>query len=1249
MSRLFVGIYEWFRCHTKTFYAILVAVVAICAAMASQLSFKENITNFFDSSKEGKGAIFDNVKAKDKIIVMISGNEPDSIIESAIIFEQSIKPLIDKGLVNSITSVADEEMVSRCTSFVYDYLPIFLTEEDYTKLEKSCSEEGVDLAVNRAYNLLVSPSGLFVGDVVMQDPLNIGTPLLQKFEQFNPNLQYEIYDGRLFTRDLKTLLMFVEPSSGMGDTGKNDELVSRLEEAEAQAEAEGIEVEFTGGPVIAVYNARQIKQDTSLTLGLALIFILLVIFLSFRSKWSIPFIIVPPAFGALFALAMVWLVQGEISAIALGAGAVVLGVSLSYSIHIVAHLNHISSPKEIIEELTTPLTIGCFTTIGAFAALMFTSSPLLRDMGLFALFALIGTTLFCLIFLPQFLKVAGPSTKSPLLSKIERLVGYRYDGNRWVVLPIVAITVAALFFYTKVEFDDNMSHINYMPEHIAEAESRSAEIFGAAGGEVYVVTSNHDFEKAAEEYTQLGAMLEEMKSAGAIERVVTIGDFVVSPEEQNRRIARWNKFWSEHRETTLSYIAKSAEKCGFKSDAFARFDSLISRDFSPCSYSDEIIGEIPVISEWVNSSNGSASLLCRISLAQEKRDGVYSRIEKLDNTAVIDRGYFSSKMVESTSNDFNYILLVSSLIVFIALFISYGRIELTLLTFLPMAVSWVIILGMMALFDIKFNIVNIILATFIFGIGDDFSIFIMDGLLYEYKSGKKMLGAHKTAIFFSAFTAIVGMGVLIFAQHPALKSIALISVLGLSVVVLVSYTIQPLLFGWLVTSQTKRGGVPYTIGNLLNTIYCLVYFLIGCIVIHILMLLIIPLPIKRVKKKLALHKMIYWFLRIFFHTMITVKVKRLNPYGEKYDKPAVIVANHQSLIDVMLLLSTTPKVVMITNRWVWNSPFFGWIVRYADFHHSETGYEVLAEKLRERVAEGYSVVIFPEGTRSTNTSILRFHKGAFYLAQLLKLDILPVVIYGAGHVLAKHHLFHINSGTVATKTMKRVAYGDTSFGETYQEQAKSYRRWFIEQCDILSDELGRTQDGYYRRMLMRNYTYKGPMLEWRVRMACRKNSFYDEFDRLIPRDATIADMGCGYGQVAYMLSLLSPKRSVWGVDCNEEMIEVAQRGFLSGRYNVRFECADMRNVDIPQSDVVLFCDSLQCVAVEYQLPLLNRAVRSLNERGVIVVCDRSDNEALVSNLHEVARSNNMKVDTRPYDADSSKTLYILIGGSDEKV
>ena len=305
MSKFFINIYDWFEKHRVAFYVILVLLVGICAAMASQISFQENITNFFNNSDEKKNATFENVAVKDKIVVLFSGQDPDSIIMSAEIFEEEILKLQENGLINSITAYADEETIGRVTSFIYDYLPIFLTDDDYKALEDKLTASAIRQSVMNAYNVLTSPSGMIVGDVVMRDPLNIGTPLLQKFQDYNPDVQYEIYDGRVFSSDMSTMLVFIQPSNGMGDTGNNDKLVDGLEAAERKAEINGVDIDCIGGPIVAVYNARQIKKDTTTTLGLAMVFILFVIFLSFRNKKSIPLIIIPPIFGALFALAMV--------------------------------------------------------------------------------------------------------------------------------------------------------------------------------------------------------------------------------------------------------------------------------------------------------------------------------------------------------------------------------------------------------------------------------------------------------------------------------------------------------------------------------------------------------------------------------------------------------------------------------------------------------------------------------------------------------------------------------------------------------------------------------------------------------------------------------------------------------------------------------------------------------------------------------------------------------------------------------
>ncbi len=383
-----------------------------------------------------------------------------------------------------------------------------------------------------------------------------------------------------------------------------------------------------------------------------------------------------------------------------------------------------------------------------------------------------------------------------------------------------------------------------------------------------------------------------------------------------------------------------------------------------------------------------------MTLADSCKHGVYAAFSATDDIVAADRAFYAGKMARSVNRNFYLILSISSILVTAALFLCYGRIELTLMSLLPMAVGWVIILGLMAMLGIEFNIVTIILSTFIFGIGDDFSIFIMDGLLSEYKTGRRMLDTHKTAIFFSAFTVVVGLGALIFARHPALHSLALISLFGIVAVVLVSYTVQPVLFRMLVSSQTEKGGAPYTLGSLINTLYAFGLFVTGCQLLQALIFTLWPLRWRRRRKQRIVQWSIHHMTRGFLRAMVTTKTIRLNDTGETFAEPAVVIANHQSFIDILVLLSICPKAVMVTNGWVWRSPVFGRIVRYLGFYHAADGYERLAPALAQKVAEGYSVIVFPEGTRSADGRIKRFHKGAFYLAAELGLDILPICLYG---------------------------------------------------------------------------------------------------------------------------------------------------------------------------------------------------------------------------------------------------------------
>ena len=1192
MDNCFVKLYDWFCGHRRALFLLLAAWLAGSGLLASRMRFVEDITNFFSDDESGRkqALVFKNLRLKDRMVVLLEGDDPDRMIDAAGQAVEALMPLVDEGLLLRVMEGVDASTVERSASFVYDYLPSFLTEADYARLEASLDEEAVQQAVRRCFETVTSPSGLFAGGMCLRDPLGLGTPLLAGLSRFGDMAEYELYADHIFSKDFSALFLFVDPANGMGSTGKNDELIGRMEQALAEVSARtGVAASYFGGSAVAVYNARQVKHDTTLTLTVALALVVAVITLSLRDRGAVLLIVVPVVFGALFALAAIYLIQGQISSIAIGAGAAVFGIALSYSIHVVSHHTHTADPRQVIAELAYPMTVGSFTTIGAFAALLFTHSRLLQDFGLFASLTLVATTLFCLIFLPHFLS-QGTHRPGKLLRLVDRINGYAYERNRWLVGGIVVVTIGCAFFYDDVRFDSDLHHLNFEPKHIADAERKLERLTGSSDARVFLATSAETPEQTDRAYAQLAERLRRLEREGHILSSVTAEGYFVPAAEQRRRIGRWNAFWESRREILAARIDRAAADAGFSEGAFDDFKALLRREYGVCNYTDEELDGVPLFSDWINAADSSFLLVSQIELRESEKPAVYAELEQCDDTAIVDRSYYSSRMVADINEDFYFILFVSSFLVFGALLVSYGRIELALLSLLPMLVSWVIILGCMALLDIPFNIVNIILSTFIFGIGDDFSIFIMDGLLCEYGEGRRLFNAHKTAIFFSAFTTIVGLGALIFAGHPALKSIASISVLGLLVVILVSYTLQPVLFRRFVSGPARRGDFPYALRDAVRTAYAFAYFLLGCLAAQLLILIGFLIPVRRERKRLWLHRCVCAFARFFLRTIPATYVERQNEVREMFRKPAVIIANHQSFIDILLMLAVTPKIVMVTNRWVWRSPVFGPVVRYFGCFLTDDGYETAADRLRGKVAAGYSVVVFPEGTRSADCSVGRFHKGAFYLAEQLRLDIVPIVIYGAGMVSSKRQGFYIKPGYVVARIFPRVACGDARFGDSIREQAKAWRSWYRTQYVALCDRYDRADNPYFRDALRKNYLYKGPLLMARVLREARRERYYDAWDRSVPRVGVVTEIGCGYGARTLMLGILSRSRTMIGLDRDEERIRLAEHCFLKGA-NISF--AQLCEETLPESDAFLLHG--------FRPELLERCLERLRPEGIVAL------------------------------------------------
>ena len=1281
MTQFFIGLYDYFERHKILFYLSLISCVLLMGFFALQVRFEENITQFFPDTKDSQNTIkvFDNLKIKDKIIIMLSSAdtchqvEPDSLIEAAGQLQQTLTEKAGGTLIKGIFAQVDQSLIGGATDFVYEHLPLFLTDTDYQRFDSLLTEKGIQAIMQKNYTNLLSPAGIALRSYILRDPLGLGSEALKHLQDFLLEANYEIYDEHIFSKDGSTLLMFITPVFSTGSTGKNDELIKILEEElqHVQGESPTIRVEYFGGPSVGVYNARQIKKDTILTSSLALLIIIVFISLVFKRKRSIPLIITPVLFGGLFALFLIFFIKGSISAIAVGAGSAVMGIALSYSIHMLAHQNHVSTVQQLIKEIAYPLTVGSFTTIGAFMGLIFTSSDLLRDFGLFASLALVGTTLFCLIYLPHFLKGQADVKQGCILRIIEKINAYSYEKNKWLVGGILLITVICLFTSQKVGFNNDMMSLNYEPQHLKQSEEKLMQLFDSDEKTVLFVSVGKDMNQATETYAMTNQKLLALKDQGLIKDYASASQFLISPQEQQLRLKKWKDYWTDEKQQQIrEQLETAAAEYRFRPGSFDPFYQWLNQPFGEYHYTaqeDDLSGKL--LNEWQTSADSITMLISQIRISDQNKETVYQHFSKDQDVVVFDRSYFANKWVSAINDDFYLILYISSFLIFFALWFSYGRIELTLMSFLPMLVSWVIILGLMGILGIEFNIINIILSTFIFGIGDDFSIFIMDGLQNKYRTGQKVLNSHKTAIFFSAFTTVVGMGALVFAKHPALQSISLISILGMIAVVLVAYTIQPLIFRFFIAGPASKGLPPYTLIGLIRTVLLFLLFFIGCIFLRVLIAVLYLVPVRKSSKQRLVCRLIQITCKGILLLATAVKKEHINKANERFQHPAIIIANHQSFIDILVLLSLSSKILMVTNHWVWHSPFFGAIIRYVDFYYIGEGYEQYMERMRKKVKEGYSIAIFPEGTRTYNGKMKRFHKGAFYLAETLQLDILPILLYGNNKIIAKAQPFNIRKGIIYTEILPRIPGDDLSFGTTYQERTKRISAYMKEGYARICREKNTTDNPAFYEALIQNYIYKGPVVEWYIRIKVKMERNYRLFNRLIPVQGQITDIGCGYGPLCYMLSLLSEDREILGIDYDEDKIALAQHGWLRNEH-LQFRHGNALEYPLPESDVFILNDMLHYMSYEHQRTLLLKCADRLRSQGMIII--RDGNSANTSKhrltrftellstrifnfnrtagelhfttetqLREIAVTCGMNVEIIPNDKYTSNTIYIF--------
>ncbi len=119
--------------------------------------------------------------------------------------------------------------------------------------------------------------------------------------------------------------------------------------------------------------------------------------------------------------------------------------------------------------------------------------------------------------------------------------------------------------------------------------------------------------------------------------------------------------------------------------------------------------------------------------------------------------------------------------------------------------------------------------------------------------------------------------------------------------------------------------------------------------------------------------------------------------GQAIPEPCILVANHQSAIDILLLFQLSPDARCWAKDWPFQKPLLGWLMRLCGHLHVDD--PNVLEQAAESIRQGVGMYVFPEGTRSRSGRLGRFHDGAFLLAVQTGVPIVPVAIRGSGRCM----------------------------------------------------------------------------------------------------------------------------------------------------------------------------------------------------------------------------------------------------------
>ena len=742
--------------------------------------------------------VISHLPIQDKIFIDLeqAGNDRDQLVRAVSVITNKLNK---SGLFTKVGISDEAGNFPELIAHVNNNLPSLLGASDLEqKIQPLLTPGKIQEAMAQNRRGLEQLEGIGRSEMTAKDPLGFSGVILGQMSALLPANKAQFYSGQLLSADGKHALIIARIAGSGTDTSRAARIEKLLEECRLElATHKDLKEQYiltsAGAYRAALDNETVAKRDTQLAIILTTLGIALLLIFAFPRPLIGLLALIPSTVGAIAALFVCSFLFTSMSMLAVGFGGAIMAFTVDLGITYLLFLDqpYATSGKQVAREVWSAELLAVLTTVGAFLLLLISDFKILAEIGVFSALGVTFALLFVHFVFPKIFPAMPPSkrrTNRFLLNAIIKIAA----PAKWKLIAAIIFGLMMLVF-AKPVFNVDLQAMNSVSRDTIMSEKKMQETWGNLSGKCYILLEASSLGELQEKNQQLMTLLASDVQKEKLAPVFLPSVLFPSQQSAKSNIAAWRSFWNKDRVAVLKRdLDAAALENGFAPNAFEPFWQIIHQG-QPGTF--EIPPKYFEMLGIAKTSGGYTQLSLLTAGKNYNAEELFGGLSSAGLAKLFDADLFNKRLGEFLKDLFLEVALIVSIGLVLVIFLFFLDWRLSLTALAPVTFALCATLGTLKLIGHPVDIPGIMLWIIIMGMGIDYTIYYI--CTYQRYPDEKSPAMHtiKLAMFLAAFTTLIGFGVLAFASHALLRSIGIVSFLGIGYSLIGAYFILPVLMG----------------------------------------------------------------------------------------------------------------------------------------------------------------------------------------------------------------------------------------------------------------------------------------------------------------------------------------------------------------------------------------------------------------------------------------------------------------------